>query len=321
MTTMMDTVKYKHRSRAALTLALFMGLSSCSLIYDDIDPEQAKGDVMLKVDARGIVVDPSDANYDVEEYVKTLRLIGVADGVQAFNVELNDLSGYEVQGTEPNTYIEIPLEGEDALPAGAYTIYAVANEEAVTGLSLDALPSVTVPAYTTGTAPSLFLMSDVTPAVIDPRNTDTEISIELVRTLAKIRCGGIYQKTEDGGKGDPLEATYTMTVSGSLYDNYPLFKGGTASSSTSSFTDITRTDATPVYLSESGDNAVTISISATIDGKTYTSQDNSWTLKLERNHDYEVCGLIEKTEEATCLQLNIDIKDWEVNEELKPSYE
>ena len=313
MTTMMDTVKYKHRSRAALTLALFMGLSSCSLIYDDIDPEQSKGDVMLKIALAANTITVSETNN--EDYVETLHLIGInSEGVKEIDEPI-DMTRAIIKTEGDDTYAIVPL---DEIPVGSYDIYAIANQGSLT--LADDITSTSVTAYTSGDKPTTFLMSDVTPAVIDPRNTNNEISIELVRTLAKIRCGGIYQKTEDGGKGDPLEATYTMTVSGSLYDNYPLFKGGTASSSTSSFTDITRTDATPVYLSESGDNAVTISISATIDGKTYTSQDNSWTLKLERNHDYEVCGLIEKTEEATCLQLNISVAPWEVTE-LKPSYE
>ena len=313
MTTMMDTVKYQHRSRAALTLALLMGLSSCSLIYDDIDPEQAKGDAVLKIALAANTITVSETNN--EDYVETLHLIGInSEGVKEIDEPI-DMTRATIETEGDDTYAIVPL---DEIPVGSYDIYAIANQGSLT--LADDITSTSVTAYTSGDKPTTFLMSDVTPAVIDPRNTNNEISIELVRTLAKIRCGGIYQKTEDGGKGDPLEATYTMTVSGSLYDNYPLFKGGTASSSTSSFTDITRTDATPVYLSESGDNAVTISISATIDGKTYTSQDNSWTLKLERNHDYEVCGLIEKTEEATCLQLNISVAPWEVTE-LKPSYE
>lgn len=312
MTTMMDTVKYKHRSRAALTLALFMGLSSCSLIYDDIDPEQARGNVMLKVDTRGIIVQEPTTTDGYEEYVKTLQLIGVADGVQAFNVELNDLSGYEVQGTEPNTYIEIPLEGEDALPAGAYTIYAVANEEAVTGLSLDALSSVSVPAYTSGTTPSLFLMSDVTPAVIDPRNTNNEISIELVRTLAKIEMGTIT-------KGDvnvtESVTSHSISVSGNVYASYPLFDGTGTGTET---VNISGKEG-PIYLSESP-NDVTVSLSVVIDGTTYTGDYTGATgdFTLERNHAYVLNGTIDEVEQ--CLQLNISVAPWEVTE-LKPSYE
>lgn len=305
MTTMMDTVKYKHRSRAALTLALLMGLSSCSLIYDDIDPEQAKGDAVLKIALAANTITVSETNN--EDYVETLHLIGInSEGVKEIDEPI-DMTRATIETEGDDTYAIVPL---DEIPVGSYDIYAIANQGSLT--LADDITSTSVTAYTSGDKPTTFLMSDVTPAVIDPRNTNNEISIELVRTLAKIEMGTITK-----GDVNVTEAvtSHSISVSGNVYASYPLFDGTGTGTESASITD----KEGPIYLSESP-NDVTVSLSVVIDGTTYTGEYTGATgdFTLERNHAYVLNGTIDEVEQ--CLQLDISVAPWEVTE-LKPSYE
>lgn len=293
-----------------------LGFAGCS--EEDMPVKDFKdGAVVLRLEG-DIAVDAETA--DPEEYVKTLRLIGVNnDGTVAFNRPLDNLSEYEVQGEDPYKYIEIPLEDEDALPSGAYTIYSVANED-VESLSLGSISSETgltsmmitaKSSYNTPSADNPILMSAINEDVlIDPNNQSTTIEIGLVRVLAKIEFGKVTKK---GTTEEVTVSSHTLAVSGNVLGSYPLFEGGTAGSGTTTISPATD----PIYLSESGTDAVTVDLSVEVDGKTYSAVE-ALKLTLERNHCYTINGTID--EQSQCLLLNISVANWEVVS-LSPTYE
>lgn len=296
-----------------------LGFAGCS--EEDMPVKDSKdGAVVLRLEGDIVVKEPT-ATADCEEYVKSLRLIGVSgDGTVAFNCFLGekDLSGLEVQGTAPYEYIEIPLEGENALPSGAYTIYSVANENVESSLSLGSvstetdLTSTMITAKSSYSAPSEdnpILMSAINEDVlIDPNNQSTTIEIGLVRVLAKIGVGTIKQ-----GEEEVTDYSYTISVNGNVYQSYPLFEG-TAGSGTTAI-DIDSNNA-PVYLSESGSD-LEVSLSVTIDGMTYTGVCDEDIIP-KRNTFYQLNGTID--EQSQCLLLNISVAPWEVVS-LSPTYE
>ena len=295
-----------------------LGFAGCS--EEDMPVKDSKdGAVVLRLEG-DIAVDASTT--DFEKYVKTLRLIGVDDdGTVAFNHPLNDLSTYDVKGQDPYKYIEIPLEGENALPSGAYTIYSVANEEveslSLANISASDLTSKMITAkssYNTPSADNPILMSAINEDVlIDPNNQSTTIEIGLVRVLAKIEFGKVTKK---GTTEDVSVSSHTLTVSGDVLGSYPLFEGGTAGSGTTALSNITSAEG-PIYLSESGTDAVTVNLSVEVEGKTYSAVE-ALKLTLERNHCYTINGTID--EQAQCLLLNISVAPWEVVP-LSPTYE
>ena len=291
-----------------------LGFAGCS--EEEMPVKDSKdGAVVLRLEG-DIAVDAETS--DPEEYVKTLRLIGVSnDGTVAFNYYLDedDLSGLPVQGQDPYKYIEIPLEGENALPSGAYTIYSVANEE-VESLSLAnisasdlTLKMITAKSsYNKPSADNLILMSAIYEDVlIDPNNQSTTIMIGLVRVLAKIGVGTIKQGAEE-----ITDYSYMISVNGNVYESYPLFEG-TGSGTTA--IDIDSNNA-PVYLSESGID-LEVSLSVTIDGITYTGVCDEDIIP-KRNTFYQLNGTID--EQSQCLLLNISVAPWEVVA-LSPTYE
>ena len=298
----------------ALCLLGFAGCSEEDMLVKD----SKDGAVVLRLEG-DIAVDAETA--DPEEYVKTLRLIGVSnDGTVAFNRPLDNLSEYEVQGEDPYKYIEIPLEDEDALPSGAYTIYSVANEDierlSLANISASDLTLKMIAAKSSYSAPSAdnpILMSAINEDVlIDPNNQSTTIEIGLVRVLAKIDKGTIKQ-----GEDVITPDSYTISVNGSVYKSYPLFEGSKGSESEDiEDINVTSPDA-PIYLSESGSD-LEVSLSVTIGEKTYTGVCNEEIIP-KRNTFYQLNGTINQEEQ--CLQLNILIADWKDGGELKPTYE
>ena len=295
-----------------------LGFAGCS--EEDMPVKDSKdGAVVLRLEG-DIAVDASTT--DFEKYVKTLRLIGVGgDGTVAFNRLLSDLSSYTVQGTDPYKYIEIPLEGENALPSGAYTIYSVANEEverlSLANISASDLTSKMIVAQFSYSAPSTnnpILMSAINEDVlIDPNNQSTTIEIGLVRVLAKIEFGKV---TKNGTTEEVTLDSHTLTVSGNVLNSYPLFDIGTTNSETTALSNITSTEG-PIYLSESGTDAVTVNLSVVVDGKTYSAVE-ALNLTLERNHCYTINGTID--EQTQCLLLKILVHPWVVVE-LTPEYQ
>ena len=113
-------------------LALLSAGSLTSCIYDSVLEEtDMSGKSTLSITMRGITTtDPSTSGGSYDDYVKTLRVIGYDN---AGNVVCNQkYSGTDlgtVEGTAPNTYIEITQTLEDTFQGGVCDFYFIANEE------------------------------------------------------------------------------------------------------------------------------------------------------------------------------------------------
>ena len=288
-----------------------LGFAGCSEEDMPVKDELGKTVLRIALGPKDIVLNDEG---DVEKYVKTLHIVGIdQNNAKGIDEEVNLTEATIVQEGE-DKYAEFTIK---EIPAGVYTLYSVANASDDLNWQSD-LASATVSAYTTGTQPSLFLMSAINKGqAIDPNNSNNRVTIELIRTVAKIGIGKIAMNGEEKTPTD-----YKINVSGNLYSTYPLFEGSNTSTETD--IDVISTDA-PVYLSESN-GAVNVTLTVTVDGKEYTGTlaEGEEEIVLKRNNYYALNGTID--EQTQCLLLNISVANWEVLEEweeqpLSPTYE
>ena len=284
-----------------------------------LDTPVSAGSTVLRISTKGIMVDPATPS-NWEEYVQTLRLIGFQEGKPVVNCMLNDLSDYTVLGTGDDTYIEIELDKQPGatIQRGTLDLYAVANESAgsfadntsLDNISKDALTGLMVTAagsYNAPTKDNPFLMSgEIHPTLLLEENC---INIELVRTVAKVMLESV---TLDGNDITGQVTTYTLSASGNVYEQYPLFSGtGTGNKVLS----ISANDS-PLYLSESAASSVDIEVKVTYDGKEYTgtlSQE-----QINRNDCIQINAIISKQDK--CLLLESAVEEW-ISKELGPIYQ
>lgn len=282
-----------------------LGFAGCSEEDMPVKDELGKTVLRIALGPKDIVLNDEG---DVEKYVKTLHIVGIdQNNAKGIDEEVNLTEATIVQEGE-DKYAEFTIK---EIPAGVYTLYSVANASDDLNWQSD-LASATVSAYTTGTQPSLFLMSAINKGqAIDPNNSNNRVTIELIRTVAKIGIGKIAMNGEEKTPTD-----YKINVSGNLYSTYPLFEGSNTSTETD--IDVISTDA-PVYLSESN-GAVNVTLTVTVDGKEYTGTlaEGEEEIVLKRNTYYALNGTID--EQSQCLLLNISVAPWEVVP-LSPTYE
>ena len=310
---------------SALMAGILLMLPGCDS-ESMLDTPIPAGSTVLRIGTKGIVVNPDTGTPNYEEYVKTLRLIGFQEGKQVVNHQITDLTSYEVQGTAPDTYIEIPLNQSTgaSIHRGTLDLYAVANEDpgefvditfwnAIEENKLKSLMITAQGSYSAPDKDSPFLMSAEThPTLLEAENN---INIELVRTVGKVELASV--KVTDGTSETPLENyTYTLSASGKVLGTYPLFLGGTSGTGEKGLS-MTPTGS-PLYLSDSADNAVTITVSVTPTNgeKSYTG---TLTAKIERNKCIQINATITQVEEEKCLLLQSTITNW-IGKELKPEY-
>ena len=295
-------MQYNIMYRIMVVALCLLGFAGCSEEDMLVKDELGKTVLRIALGPKDIVLNDEG---DVEKYVKTLHIVGIdQNNAKGIDEEVNLTEATIVQEGE-DKYAEFTIK---EIPAGVYTLYSVANASDDLNWQSD-LASATVSAYTTGTQPSLFLMSAINKGqAIDPNNSNNQVTIELIRTVAKIGIGTIKQ-----GEEEVTDYSYTISVNGNVYQSYPLFEG-TGSGTTA--IDIDSNNA-PVYLSESGSD-LEVSLSVTIGEKTYTGVCNEEIIP-KRNTFYQLNGTINQEEQ--CLQLNILIADWKDGGELKPTYE
>lgn len=123
-------------------LALLSAGSLTSCIYDSVLEEtDMSGKSTLSITMRGITTtDPNTSGGSYDDYVKTLRVIGF-DNTETV-VCNQKYSGEElgsVEGTDPNTYIEITQTLEDVFQGGVCDFYFIANEDRYTVYGQDKL--------------------------------------------------------------------------------------------------------------------------------------------------------------------------------------
>lgn len=290
-----------------------LGFAGCSEEDMPVKDELGKTVLRIALGPKDIVLNDEG---DVEKYVKTLHIVGIdQNNVKGIDEEVDLVEAEIREESNGDKYAEFTIK---EIPAGVYTLYSVAN--ASNDLNWQSsLASATVSAYTTGTQPSLFLMSAINKGqAIDPNNSNNRVTIELIRTVAKIGIGKIAMNGEEKTPTD-----YKINVSGNLYSTYPLFEGSTGSGSEN--ITVTGDANAPVYLSESN-GAVNVTLTVTVDGKEYTGTlaEGEEEIVLKRNNYYALNGTID--EQTQCLLLNISVANWEVLEEweeqpLSPTYE
>ena len=298
--------------RIVVVALCLLGFAGCSEEDMPVKDELGKTVLRIALGPKDIVLNDEG---DVEKYVKTLHIVGIdQNNVKGIDEEVDLVEAEIREESNGDKYAEFTIK---EIPAGVYTLYSVAN--ASNDLNWQSsLASATVSAYTTGTQPSLFLMSAINKGqAIDPNNSNNRVTIELIRTVAKIGIGKIAMNGEEKTPTD-----YKINVSGNLYSTYPLFEGSNTSTETD--IDVISTDA-PVYLSESN-GAVNVTLTVTVDGKEYTGTlaEGEEEIVLKRNNYYALNGTID--EQTQCLLLNISVANWEVLEEweeqpLSPTYE
>lgn len=309
---------------ATLLAAILLILPGC----DNESPlDTLVGSTTLRLSMKGIMVnpDPNIQDVDWEVYVKTLRLIGFQEGKQVVNHKINNLSSYKVQGTAPDTYIEIPLNEniEAAIKKGTLNLFAVANEEDanftdntfpdnITAQQLEALEVTAKASYNAPDADNPFLMSAQinTTLVVE----ESSIDVKLVRTVGKVELHSV--KLEDQTEVKDNVTSYSLSATGNVYVTYPLFTGTGTGTGAIALNNATATD-TPLYLSEAAANTVTIEVAVTYDGKEYKGSFSDE--QIIRNRCIQINATIKQAEENNCLLLESTIQNW-IPKELKPEY-
>lgn len=107
-------------------LALLSAGSLTSCIYDSVLEEtDMSGKSTLSIMVRGITITPG-----TDDYVETLRVIGYDNtGAVVCNQKYSGAELGTVEGTAPDTYIEITQTLEDAFQGGVCDFYFIANED------------------------------------------------------------------------------------------------------------------------------------------------------------------------------------------------
>lgn len=192
------------------------------------------GKSTLSITMRGITTtDPSTSGESYDDYVKTLRVIGYDNtGAVVCNQKYSGAELGNVEGTAPNTYIEITQTLEDAFQGGVCDFYFIANEEeyfvynSQTTLSQylntdpkkDALDQCMIATPTDlailGSFP--ILMTTSVRSTLKPGD-NTINNIELVRCFAKVQLK-IIDKTGSATVGENPVLTGTCPKFYSLWD-------------------------------------------------------------------------------------------------------
>lgn len=325
-------------SRVGWSIVCLLVCAACSHELPEEEGRPAASPVLL-LDTRSITVDLSgDPGVEErEEYVKTLRLAAF-HGTETclFNTLLasEQLKAYAAGTVGTREYIKIPLSDLASgvtLPAGELRFYAVANEGVETALSLGgtgeaALRDATVAAKAGGYAlPTLetpFLMSaqttkELLPAAESPGGQTVGIGLE--RAVAKVELASLMVDGEE-----VAGYTYTLSATGNVYKNYPLFGNSPRlSEDTQAFAGATGNNA-PLYLAEPVDDGeLRLSVSVTYDGKTYKAEAVTLPAgkSLSRNTCWQVEGrIVTGSGSEGCLWLDVAVKHW-VAVPLNPEYE
>lgn len=291
-----------------LTAALFSGCSEEHL--PDL-PDRA-GTTLLRIQTKGIVINPVPSDDRMDEYVKTLRLIGYQEGQPVLNQQLSDWSGYEVKNPGPDSYIEIPMETLQGatLQRGSLDLYAVANEQqslSLDNIAQEKLKQQMVEASSVNNRPTqdnpLLMSAEVHPTLLQEKN---EIKINLVRSVGKVELTEVTQE------GQLLTGySYQLQAEGDVYARYPLF--GKVADMGTKFVSITSKDV-PLFLSVA--SALTLTVTVTHDGNTYRGFLTD--VSITRNKSIRLHAQISKKDQ--CLLLQSTLVDW-TPVELNPDFQ
>lgn len=130
-----------------LTLMLAGSVASC--IKDSaIEEEDMSGKSTLSIKVRGITTTDPGSSGSYDDYVETLRVIGYDNtGAVVCNQKYSGAELGTVEGTDPNTYIEITQTLEDAFQGGVCDFYFIANEDGYSVYNSQTTPKPTLSAF------------------------------------------------------------------------------------------------------------------------------------------------------------------------------
>mgnify|MGYP003181022783 FL=1 len=224
-----------------LVLLLAGGATSC--INDPaMEEEDTSGKSTLSIMVRGITITPG-----TDDYVKTLRVIGYDNtGAVVCNQKYSGAELGTVEGTDPNTYIEITQTLEDAFQGGVCDFYFIANEDEYSVYNSQTTPKQTLSAFLGDKAENAPQKVDLSsciiafdaesgltpgyPILMTVHSTSQYLkpgdnsmgTIQLVRCLARVQLN----ITKDASfTGDVSVGNVHLT--GSCTDSYSLWNTGT----------------------------------------------------------------------------------------------
>lgn len=129
-------------------LAFMLAGSATSCSNDPAMEEDTSGKSTLSIKVRGITTTAPGTNGSYDDYVKTLRVIGYDNtGTVVCNQKYSSTELGTVEGTDPNTYIEITQTLEDAFQGGVCDFYFIANEDGYSVYNSQTTPKPTLSAF------------------------------------------------------------------------------------------------------------------------------------------------------------------------------
>ena len=142
----------KHSIYNWLFFPLFVSLlagSVASCINDPaMEEEDTSGKSTLSIMVRGITITDPGTTGSYDDYVKTLRVIGYDNtGAVVCNQKYSGAELGTVEGTDPNTYIEITQTLEDAFQGGVCDFYFIANEDGYSVYNSQTTPKPTLSSF------------------------------------------------------------------------------------------------------------------------------------------------------------------------------
>ena len=225
-------------------LALLSAGCLTSCIYDSVVEEtDMSGKSTLSIMVRGITITPG-----TDDYVETLRVIGYDNtGAVVCNQKYSGAELGTVEGTAPDTYIEITQTLEDAFQGGVCDFYFIANEDGYSvynsqtttkqklsdflGDNAKNAPqkvdlSSCIIAFDTesGLTPGYPILMTVhsTSQFLKPGNNEMG-SIQLVRCLARVQLN----ITKDASFTGDVYVNDDVKLTGTCPDSYSLWNTGT----------------------------------------------------------------------------------------------
>lgn len=230
-------------------LALLSAGSLTSCIYDSVLEEtDMSGKSTLSITMRGITTtDPSTSGGSYDDYVKTLRVIGYDNtGAVVCNQKYSGAELGTVEGTAPDTYIEITQTLEDAFQGGVCDFYFIANEDGYSVYNSQTTPKQTLSVFLgdkaenapqkvdlssciiafdaeSGLTPGYPILMTVhsTSQFLKPGNNEMG-SIQLVRCLARVQLN-----ITKGASFTGDVSVGNVHLTGSCTDSYSLWNTGT----------------------------------------------------------------------------------------------
>ena len=230
-------------------LALLSAGSLTSCIYDSVLEEtDMSGKSTLSITMRGITTTPPGSSGSYDDYVKTLRVIGYDNtGAVVCNQKYSGVELGTVEGTAPDTYIEITQTLEDAFQGGVCDFYFIANEDGYSVYNSqtttkqklsdflgdnaeNAPPKVDLSSCIiafdaeSGLTPGYPILMTVhsTSQFLKPGNNEMG-SIQLVRCLARVQLN----ITKDASFTGDVSVNGDVKLTGTCPDSYSLWNTGT----------------------------------------------------------------------------------------------